>query len=274
MSDYTNSFVASAPSQAICTDVMRMCLLLALLPIYTASGVAAATSLAAAAAAVTTTKTTLSFLAAGCRCGCCNITHKLIDNLKLFHELSHSHCAAAAAAICFFTAACLAAATLFTSGLRLNIQALAAAAILTQHCCCCCYYTYIFTAAGVAAATRRIHHALLLLLLPSLPPNDSVIPRCCRCGCCNITHKLIDNLKLFHELSGPVFNTPMQPNPSSSSSSGSSSSDITSAGGIQDDEGLLQYGADGFPVLPERLRLRMPPWTVPGNFPDDTSNYN
>lgn len=27
-----------------------------------------------------------------------------------------------------------------------------------------------------------------------------------KCGSCNITHKLIDNLKLFHELSGPVFN--------------------------------------------------------------------
>jgi hypothetical protein len=32
--------------------------------------------------------------------------------------------------------------------------------------------------------------------------------------------------------------------------------------------------AGGLPVLPERLRLRMPPWQVPGNFPDGTSNYN
>jgi hypothetical protein len=28
------------------------------------------------------------------------------------------------------------------------------------------------------------------------------------------------------------------------------------------------------PVLPERLRLRMPPWQVPENFPNDTSNFN
>jgi len=26
-----------------------------------------------------------------------------------------------------------------------------------------------------------------------------------KCGGCNVTHKLIDNLKLFHELAGPVF---------------------------------------------------------------------
>lgn len=29
-----------------------------------------------------------------------------------------------------------------------------------------------------------------------------------KCGGCSITHKLIDNLKLFHELSGPVFSHP------------------------------------------------------------------
>jgi len=29
-----------------------------------------------------------------------------------------------------------------------------------------------------------------------------------RCSGCNITHKLIDNLKLFHELNGPVFPRP------------------------------------------------------------------
>jgi hypothetical protein len=30
-----------------------------------------------------------------------------------------------------------------------------------------------------------------------------------RCSGCNITHKLIDNLKLFHELNGPVFSPPV-----------------------------------------------------------------
>jgi hypothetical protein len=29
-----------------------------------------------------------------------------------------------------------------------------------------------------------------------------------KCGKCDITHKLTDNLKLFHELSGPVFGPP------------------------------------------------------------------
>lgn len=32
-----------------------------------------------------------------------------------------------------------------------------------------------------------------------------------RCGKCHVTHKLIDNLKLFHEMSGPVFETPAPP---------------------------------------------------------------
>lgn len=34
-----------------------------------------------------------------------------------------------------------------------------------------------------------------------------------RCGRCKVTHKLVDNLKLIHELSGPVFNTPSAPLP-------------------------------------------------------------
>jgi hypothetical protein len=49
----------------------------------------------------------------------------------------------------------------------------------------------------------------------------------------------------------------------------------------QQQQGLQQlqqhgvlYGAGGLPVLPERLRLRMPPWTVPDNFPEGTSNFN
>lgn len=32
-----------------------------------------------------------------------------------------------------------------------------------------------------------------------------------RCGRCHVTHKLIDNLRLFHEMAGPVFDTPAPP---------------------------------------------------------------
>jgi hypothetical protein len=32
-----------------------------------------------------------------------------------------------------------------------------------------------------------------------------------RCGRCHVTHKLIDNLKLFHEMAGPVFDPPAPP---------------------------------------------------------------
>uniref|UniRef100_A0A383VP13 DNL-type domain-containing protein n=1 Tax=Tetradesmus obliquus TaxID=3088 RepID=A0A383VP13_TETOB len=100
-----------------------------------------------------------------------------------------------------------------------------------------------------------------------------------KCGCCNITHKLIDNLKLFHELSGPVFNTPIQPHTTSSSNTDAASD---AAAGPEEAESAaaaaagfgLQYGEDGLPLLPERLRLRLPPWQVPDNFPDDNSNFN
>ncbi|WIA44069.1 hypothetical protein OEZ86_010429 [Tetradesmus obliquus] len=100
-----------------------------------------------------------------------------------------------------------------------------------------------------------------------------------KCGCCNITHKLIDNLKLFHELSGPVFNTPIQPHTTSSNNTDAASDaaaeDAESAAAAAAAAGFgLQYGEDGLPLLPERLRLRLPPWQVPDNFPDDTSNFN
>jgi hypothetical protein len=32
-----------------------------------------------------------------------------------------------------------------------------------------------------------------------------------RCGKCRVTHKLVDNLKLFHEMAGPVFDAPADP---------------------------------------------------------------
>lgn len=75
-----------------------------------------------------------------------------------------------------------------------------------------------------------------------------------KCGCCQVTHKLIDNLKLFHELAGPVFGPGTQ--------------------AIQPKRERLglRLESDGstLPQLPPRLRLRLPL----DNFPDDTAGLN
>jgi uncharacterized protein (DUF1778 family) len=75
-----------------------------------------------------------------------------------------------------------------------------------------------------------------------------------KCGCCQVTHKLIDNLKLFHELAGPVFGPGTQ--------------------AIQPKRERLGLRLDSdsstLPELPPRLRLRLPL----DNFPDDTAGLN
>lgn len=101
-----------------------------------------------------------------------------------------------------------------------------------------------------------------------------------RCGRCNITHKLIDNLKLFHELAGPVFNTPLQPQSNLAGKGGNPAGQqregLQDSGNLagQEQPGLqVEHDVNGFPVLPERLQLRFN-WQPPQDFPDDTSNYN
>jgi hypothetical protein len=72
-----------------------------------------------------------------------------------------------------------------------------------------------------------------------------------RCGGCGVTHKLVDNLRLFHELAGPVYNNAGVPPVEDTGSSGSNTTPMTT----------------GLPELPERLQLRPLPWRAPPDFP-------
>lgn len=74
-----------------------------------------------------------------------------------------------------------------------------------------------------------------------------------KCGGCQVTHKLIDNLKLFHELNGPVFNEAPPP-------PGADKGDATPGAC---DNGLPDVGGGAPP-----LRLRLPselPWPPHNN---------
>lgn len=66
-------------------------------------------------------------------------------------------------------------------------------------------------------------------------------------------HKLIDNLKLFHELAGPIFPPSIRPK--------------AKTDGRQPEDGQAdgpRYDEDGLPELPPRLRLRLPQqWRLP-----------
>jgi hypothetical protein len=64
---------------------------------------------------------------------------------------------------------------------------------------------------AAAAAARGLAAASLTPLSPSLPHSARQGTVFARCGKCRVTHKLIDNLQLFHEMAGPVFDAPADP---------------------------------------------------------------
>lgn len=77
-----------------------------------------------------------------------------------------------------------------------------------------------------------------------------------------------------------MFNTPLQPYSISSNLAGHDSMSLQDS--LQDSSNLagqqkqgmqIEYDGNGFPILPERLQLRLN-WQPPEDFPDESSHYN